>query len=109
MRSPVSLSYIAVMPRFMANAPVRRGRTSAFIFRSYAARGEERRFAPLLYLFTLKSSTDLIPNERVCCAVTALDGACRHVRGRRKDGGSGIATKTFVLGGIAVRVCSGRD
>lgn len=105
MRSPVSVSYIAVMPTLVARAPVRRGRVSDLSFRSYAARGEESRLASLFHRFTLNGSTDLIPKERVCCVVTALDELCRHVRGRRKDGGRGIATKTLVLGGIFVCAC----
>lgn len=39
-----------------------------------------------------------MPKDRVCWP--ALFDDWRHDRGRRKDGGSGNATKTALLGGI---------
>ena len=40
----------------------------------------------------------MMPKDRICCAAVFEDW--RHDRGRRKDGGSGTATRTVVLGGI---------
>lgn len=38
--------------------------------------------------------------------IDARDEDCRHVRGRRKDGGRGTATRTVVFGGIVCpRLC----
>lgn len=70
-------------------------------FLSYAALGEASRFADLFHLLTLNSSTDLMPKARICCVAAGRFIDCRHVRGRRKDGGKGTATSTEdVFGGI---------
>lgn len=63
----------------------------------------------MFHRFTLKGSTDLIPKERVCCAAAIVrEELWRHGReSRRKDGGSGMATRIFVLGGILVSACGG--
>jgi len=60
---------MAVMPRLMANAPVRSGSVSDLILRSYAALGVDNspgRLGPLLYGFNRGGSSALMPKDRVC-------------------------------------------
>lgn len=91
MRTPVSVSNMAVMPFLMARAPVRKGRVSAFSLRSSAAVEEERsgeRPGPMLKRLARGGSIDLMPKSRLCDKAFL----CRRKHlGSRKGGGSRMA------------------
>jgi hypothetical protein len=102
MRTPVSVSKIAVMPFFLARAPVRSGKVFAFALRSNAAVEDERRGerpGPMLKRSGRGGSIDLMPKCRVCDET--------FPRGRRDLGsrnGGGSWKVMVALGGISASV-----
>jgi hypothetical protein len=96
-RTPVTLSNMAVMPFLMARAPVRKGSVSAFALRSSAAVEEERRGerpGPMLKRSGRGGSIDLMPKCRRC---DEAFGGLRRDLGSRKEGGSWMAMDITVV------------
>ena len=93
------------MPFLIARAPGRKGIVFAFAFRSRAAVELERSGespGPMLKRLGRGGSSDLMPKCRFGKEALGLERR-KIERGRRKGGGSGIATKAATLLGILSR------